>query len=78
MPEPTILDTIIAFKRDEVAARQNRLPLAELQAACLNLPPTRNFQAALQTPKIGPVTLIAEVKKASPSAGTIREDFDPV
>ena len=78
MPEPTILDTILAYKRDEVAARQSRISLAELQAACLNLPPARGFQAALQTPKIGPVTLIAEVKKASPSAGIIREDFDPV
>ena len=78
MPEPTILDTILAYKRDEVAERQSRLSLAELRTACLNLPPTRGFQSALQTPKIGPVTLIAEVKKASPSAGIIREDFDPV
>ena len=78
MPEPTILDTILAYKREEVAARQKALPLAELQAACSNLPPTRGFKSALQSPKIGPVALIAEVKKASPSAGVIREDFDPV
>jgi indole-3-glycerol phosphate synthase len=78
MPEPTILDTILGYKRDEVAARQNQTSLCELQSACADLPQTRGFLTALQTPKIGPVTLIAEVKKASPSAGIIRADFDPV
>ena len=78
MAEPTILDTILAHKREEVAGRQHKLPLADLQAACKGLPPTRGFLTALQVPKIGPVTLIAEVKKASPSAGIIRADFDPV
>lgn len=78
MPEPTILDTILAHKREEVAVRQHKLPLADLQTACTELPPTRGFLTALQVPKIGPVALIAEVKKASPSAGIIRADFDPV
>ncbi len=78
MPEPTILDTILAHKQAEVQARQTALPLAEVQAQAKDAPPPRDFQAALQTPKRGRVALIAEVKKASPSAGVIRPDFDPV
>ncbi len=78
MPEPTILDMIIAYKHTEVRERQDRLPLAELVVRAKDAPPPRDFLAALQTPKIGPVTLVAEVKKASPSAGIIRADFDSV
>jgi indole-3-glycerol phosphate synthase len=78
MPEPTILDTIIAYKHTEVRERQSRLPLADLVARAKDTAPPRDFLAALQTPKIGFVSLIAEVKKASPSAGIIRADFDPV
>ena len=78
MPEPTILDTIIAHKHTEVRQRQLQTPPAEMAALAASMPPTRDFWAALQTPKIGPVALIAEVKKASPSAGIIRADFDPV
>ncbi len=78
MPEPTILDTIIAYKHTEVQERQARLPLAEMSAHAEDAAPPRDFLAALQTPKIGSVALIAEVKKASPSAGIIRADFDPV
>ncbi len=78
MPEPTILDSILAHKQTEVQARQAALPLATLQARAINTPPPRDFLAALQTPKMGRVALIAEVKKASPSAGIIRPDFDPV
>ena len=74
----TILDTIIAYKHRELQERQAVLPLAELIARAKDSLPPRDFIAALQTPKVGLVTLIAEVKKASPSAGIIRADFDPV
>ena len=76
MPEPTILDTILAHKREEVAERQSQAPQTELQKRIVDLPPARGFTEALQTPKRGAVTLIAEVKKASPSAGVIRADFN--
>jgi len=78
MPEPTILDSIITHKQGEVAVRRAALPEAEVRARASDAPPPRDFVAALQTPKIGRVALIAEVKKASPSAGIIRADFDPV
>lgn len=78
MPEPTILDTILAHKQTEVQARQANTTRAQVMSRAAAAPPPRAFLAALQTPKLGPVTLIAEVKKASPSAGVIRADFDPV
>lgn len=71
----TVLDTIIAHKRQEVAdARQNR-PFSDLESALPGSPPVRDFAKALAQGSPG---LIAEVKKASPSAGVIREDFEPV
>ena len=73
---PTILEQIIATKRMEVAAAQNAVPLAELRAAVADAPPVRDFFAPLAAGK--PIRLIAEVKKASPSKGLIRADFDPV
>ncbi len=72
----TILDEIVATKRREVAAAQARLPLVELEAQAAQAPPVRDFKDALMGP--GPIRLIAEIKKASPSAGLIRADFDPV
>lgn len=78
MSRPTILDEILAHKRAEVEARQAQMPLAELQSRIANLPAPLDFAAALRSPKTSPVALIAEVKKASPSAGVIRADFDPV
>ena len=72
----TVLDKIVAAKRREIAAARQRTPLAELERRLPNAPPCRDFFAALAAP--GPIRLIAEVKKASPSAGIIRADFDPV
>lgn len=73
---PTILDRIVATKRQEVAEAQSRLPIEELEAQVREAPPVRDFRAALAGP--GPIQLIAEVKKASPSAQVIRADFDPI
>jgi indole-3-glycerol phosphate synthase len=72
----TILDEIVATKRREVAEARRRMPIEELEAQAAEAPPARDFRAALEGP--GPIRLIAEVKKASPSAGVIRADFDPV
>jgi indole-3-glycerol phosphate synthase len=72
---PTILDKIVATKREEIAAAKSRRPASELRAQYADVPPTRDFFAALAAE--GPIKLIAEVKKASPSAGLIRDDFDP-
>jgi len=73
---PNILETIVAAKRTEIAAAKAALPLAELQAKLPEAPPPRDFFAALAAD--GPIKLIAEVKKASPSKGVIRADFQPV
>jgi len=71
-----ILDTIVAQKRLEVALLpERRVTPAAIRAARRE---PRDFVAALRHPKHGPMALIAEVKKASPSAGVICADFDPV
>jgi indole-3-glycerol phosphate synthase len=72
----SILDEIVASKRLEVAEARRRMPLEELEDQAESAPPARDFRAALEGP--GPIQLIAEVKKASPSAQVIREDFDPI
>ena len=73
---PTILDKIVATKREEVARARAEMPLQELEGRVDNAPPVRDFFAALTEPP--EISLIAEVKKASPSKGIIREDFHPV
>jgi len=72
----TILDEIVARTRQTIAADQSLIPAAELRAEVVDMPPTLDFYAALAAGD--DVRLIAEVKRASPSAGLIREDFDPV
>jgi indole-3-glycerol phosphate synthase len=79
-----ILETILADKRAEVEAKKARVSLQELKSEIQNAPLPRSFELALQGSEHGirgprtSIRLIAEVKKASPSRGLIREDFDPV
>src|SRR4051794_16210108 len=72
----SILDEIVASKRREVTAARLRMPLEEMEVQAAVAPPVRDFRAALDG--TGPIRLIAEVKKASPSAQVIRADFDPI
>jgi indole-3-glycerol phosphate synthase len=75
----TILDTIVEEKRREVARLpQTAVSVGGLRAAVQERGGIRDFAGALRSPKHGSVGLIAEVKKASPSAGVICPDFDPV
>jgi indole-3-glycerol phosphate synthase len=70
-----ILDDIVKVKRREVAARKIKTLLSALTSAIEGMPPTRDFRRALSGRDC---TIIAEVKRRSPSRGIIREDFDPV
>jgi indole-3-glycerol phosphate synthase len=73
-----ILSDIAAYKRSEVAERRARLTLADLDVRIAANTPPRGFEQALRDhPRPGRLALIAEIKKASPSKGLIRADFDP-
>ena len=73
-----ILDEIIAHKRIEVEQQKERVSIEQLKAAVHGMPKCRNFFQAVTKPNVRGINVIAEVKKASPSAGLIRPDFDAV
>jgi indole-3-glycerol phosphate synthase len=70
----TILERILEVKRAEIAAAKERSPLASVEARARAAPRVRDFVAALRARQ---PAVIAEIKKASPSRGVLREDFDP-
>ncbi|GAB5452603.1 MAG: indole-3-glycerol phosphate synthase TrpC [Halioglobus sp.] len=75
---PTILRNILARKAEEVAQRRSQRSLTDLESLIGEQSAVRGFMAALQQRvEVGDAAVIAEVKKASPSKGVIREDFDP-
>ena len=73
----TILDKIKNYKLQEIADRKAVRPLSDIEGAARNAPTPRGFAAALRKAEKTGYGLIAEIKKASPSKGLIRADFDP-
>ena len=73
----TILDDIVAYKREEVRRARADAPLSSIEALAKEAGPARGFRAALERKAADGYALIAEIKKASPSKGLIRADFDP-
>lgn len=73
-----ILQRILTRKREEISERKAQRSTAALRARCADAPPVRGFAAALHTRVLtGQAAVIAEIKRASPSRGVIRGDFDP-
>ncbi len=76
MPDrPDFLNRILAHKREEIRAAQAKTPSPRLERIVQDLPPVRDFAAALRAGN--EIAIIAEMKKASPSAGVLRENFSP-
>jgi indole-3-glycerol phosphate synthase len=75
---PNILDKIIADKKAEVSARRSQKSIEQIKQEIHSRPKCRNFYKAVTKRNSRGINVIAEVKKASPSAGVIREDFDAV
>lgn len=73
----TILDDIVAYKREEVRRARSDASLASLETLAKEAGPPRGFRAALERKAADGHALIAEIKMASPSKGLIRADFDP-
>ncbi len=72
-----ILDKIKAYKLEEIAAQKAEIPLREIESRAREASPVRGFTKALRKASQSGYALIAEVKKASPSKGLIRADFNP-
>ena len=73
----TILDDIVAYKKDEVRLARANAPLSAIETLARDAGAPRGFKAALERKAASGFALIAEIKKASPSKGLIRADFDP-
>lgn len=70
----SVLADIVRTKSEEVASARRRRPLPEVRSACADLPPPRDFRRALMA---GHPSIIAEIKKASPSRGVLADSFNP-
>ena len=78
MAQSDILERILAVKREEVAAAKREKPLEAIRQEAELAPPPRDFAGALRRQvSVGNAAVIAEIKKASPSKGVLRADFQP-
>jgi indole-3-glycerol phosphate synthase len=72
----SVLNEIMKWKKTELREKKTALSFADLKARLKDIPPPKPFKASIERQKDNPVNLIAEIKKASPSEGIIRKDFD--